>query len=311
MTSPNLGSNTSRAASDADLGSDIEKDANASDQALTAGTKEEQLQNKPTPSSGHPPRSDSPSDPFLVRWDKNDPENPWNWPQPKKWFITAQLALLAFMASLASSITAPANGAIGGYIDVSAEVSVLTISLFVLGFVFGPCVWGPASEIWGRRWSMLPPTFLMGVFAIGFAVSENAASVFVTRFFMGFFGSAPNVNVSAALGDLWEPKERGKAVVWYAVAVVGGPTLGPTIGAALTANSNLGWYVYDIPSCRYQSVDWRRLHANEFFNEQALDRLPPGNLDLRHRRLPLLLLPRNVRPRAARPQSRTSPQRNR
>lgn len=123
------------------------------------------------------------------------------------------------MASLASSITAPANYAIREYIHVGQETAVLTISLFVLGFVFGPCIWGPVSEIWGRRWSMLPATFLMGVFSIGFAVSENAASVFICRFFMGLFGSAPVSNVSAAMGDLWEPKQRGKPVVWYAVSV--------------------------------------------------------------------------------------------
>ena len=40
---------------------------------------------------------------------------------------------------------------------------------------------------------------------------------------------------------MWGPKARGTAVVFYAVAVVGGPTLGPVIGAALTINPQLGW----------------------------------------------------------------------
>jgi hypothetical protein len=251
MTTLSLGSDTpaSKGVSDEDLTKDLEKDANGSDRNVPSEMKP--IDNIPQPpqqqlAGSHVlSTSVSPETPskIIVQWEPNDPENPWNWPNAKKWFITAQLGLLAFMASLASSITAPANNAIAEYISVSHEASVLTISLFVLGFVFGPCIWGPMSEIWGRRWSMLPATFAMGVFGIGFAVSENAASVFVTRFFMGFFGSAPVSNVSAALGDLWEPKQRGKAVVWYAVSVVGGPTLGPTIGAALTVNNHLGWYV--------------------------------------------------------------------
>ena len=81
----------------------------------------------------------------------------------------------------------------------------------------------------------------LGLFGIGTAVSTNAASVFLTRFFGGIFGSAPVSNVSAALGDMYEPKARGIAVTFYAVCVVGGPTVGPVIGSALTANKELGW----------------------------------------------------------------------
>ena len=67
----------------------------------------------------------------------------------------------------------------------------------------------------------------LGLFSIGTATSKNAASICVTRFFGGVFGSAPVSNVAGALGDIWAPKARGIAVTFYAVAVVGGPTLGP------------------------------------------------------------------------------------
>jgi MFS family permease len=110
-----------------------------------------------------------------------------------------------------------------------------------LGFSCGPILWAPISEIWGRRISMLPPMFCLGLLSIGTATSKNAQSIFITRFFGGVFGSAPVANVSAALGDMWSPKARGTAVVFYAVAVVGGPTLGPVIGSALLVNPHLGW----------------------------------------------------------------------
>ncbi|KIW08288.1 uncharacterized protein PV09_01206 [Verruconis gallopava] len=181
------------------------------------------------------------SDRILVGWDENDPENPYNFPDWQKWFITGQLGLLALAASLGSSITAPANGVIAQHFGVSREVSVLTISLFVLGFAFGPCIWAPVSEIWGRKWSMLPALCGLALFSIACAVAQNAATIFVCRFFSGLFGSAAVANVSAALGDIWVPKQRGTAVVLYAVAVVGGPTLGPTIGAAIVVNPHMGW----------------------------------------------------------------------
>jgi hypothetical protein len=180
-------------------------------------------------------------DPFLVKWDEGDPKNPYNWSLKYKSWITFQLGMLALAASLGSSIIAPAERAISEKFDVSQEVAVLSISLYVLGFAFGPCLWAPVSEIWGRRVSMLPAMVGLGLFSIGCACSQNAQTVFITRFFSGIFGSAPVSNVSAALGDMYEAKARGIAVTFYAVAVVGGPTLGPVIGSALTANPHLGW----------------------------------------------------------------------
>lgn len=178
---------------------------------------------------------------ILVDWTESDPDNPRNWSNGYKSWLTFQLGMLALAASLGSSIIAPAEDAISIYTGVSREVTVLCISFYILGFAFGPLLWAPISEVWGRKWSMLPAVFCLGLFSIGTATSKNAASIFITRFFSGLFGSAPVSNVSAALGDIWSPKARGTAVTFYAVAVVGGPTLGPTIGAALTVNPSLGW----------------------------------------------------------------------
>ncbi|XMA09045.1 hypothetical protein WAI453_001836 [Rhynchosporium graminicola] len=182
------------------------------------------------------------SDPNLVTWDgDDDQENPLNWSDGYKWWLTFVLSMLAMAASLGSSIIAPAEDEVAEYIGVSKEVTVLVISLYIIGFAFGPLCWAPISEIWGRRMSLLPAMVCLGLFSIGTAVGKNAQTIFVTRFFAGLFGSAPVSNVTAALGDIWEPKFRGTAVTFYAVAVVGGPTLGPMIGAALLVNPHLSW----------------------------------------------------------------------
>jgi len=182
-----------------------------------------------------------PKDPILVKWEPKDPANPRNWSASYKAWITFQLGMLALAASLGSSIVAPAEPVIAEYLGISEEVTILVISLYVIGFAVGPVFWAPISEIWGRRWSLLPPSLGLALFSIGTATSKNAQSIFVTRFLAGVCGSAPVSNVGAALGDIWSAKSRGTAVAFYAVAVVGGPTIGPTIGAALTVNKHLGW----------------------------------------------------------------------
>ena len=102
-------------------------------------------------------------------------------------------------------------------------------------------LWGPISEVYGRRWGMLPAVFCLALFSIGTATSKNAASIFITRFIGGIFGSAPINNVGAALSDLYTPKDRGMAMTFLAVCISGGPTVGPIIGSALVTNSKLGW----------------------------------------------------------------------
>lgn len=77
----------------------------------------------------------------------------------------------------------------------------------------------------------------MGYSASGFP----PRAILITRLFGGIFGSAPASNVAATLGDIWHQRVRGVAITFYAVAVVGGPTLGPLIGAAFLVAPGLGW----------------------------------------------------------------------
>lgn len=71
-------------------------------------------------------------DEFIVKWDgDDDPENPQNWSTSFKSWVTAQLSMLAFTASLASSIISPANQTIAAYVGVSEDAVVLNVSLYV------------------------------------------------------------------------------------------------------------------------------------------------------------------------------------
>lgn len=77
-------------------------------------------------------QEESEKDEILVGWDgENDPENPQNWTTTFKSWVTLQLGLLAFAGSLSSSIIAPANRTIAGYVGVSENVVVLNVSLFM------------------------------------------------------------------------------------------------------------------------------------------------------------------------------------
>lgn len=191
-----------------------------------------------------PAQSQSNDDPNRVQWAPNDPENPKNWSNSYRAFCTLQLGILAFSASMASSIVSPSAPVLAAKFGLSENIMVFNVSLYVLGFAFGPCIFSGISETLGRRWSLLPAMFCLALFSIGSAVSNTPEALFITRFFGGIFGSAPVSNVAACLGDLYPPKSRGVAVSLYALAVVAGPVIAPLMGAALTLKVSWRWTEY-------------------------------------------------------------------
>ncbi|KAJ5526355.1 hypothetical protein N7494_013005 [Penicillium frequentans] len=194
-------------------------------------------------SRSHPIKETKPEDieAFKVDFELDDVTNPKNFSTLYKIWLVFQMSMLAMTGALGSSIISPGSTQIAEYTSASIEATSLTVALFVLGWAFGPMIWAPVSEVYGRRLGMLPAIFVLGLFSIGTATSKNAESVFLTRFFGGIFASAPISNVPAALGDMFPPATRGNAMTFVALCITGGPTLGPIIGSALTVNHNLGW----------------------------------------------------------------------
>ena len=112
--------------------------------------------------------------------------------------------------------------------------------MLLFGLGLGPLVWAPLSECYGRKPAVLIPYFVAAIFSFATATAKDVQTIMLTRFFAGFFGSAPVTNTGGVLGDLWTPEERGIAIIGYGMAVFGGPVLGPIVGGAIS-QSSLGW----------------------------------------------------------------------
>jgi MFS family permease len=139
-------------------------------------------------------------------------------------------------------------------------------------------LWAPLSEVYGRKIAVLPPYFLSAIFAFATATAKDVQTIFITRFFAGFFGSAPVTITSGVLADLWAPQQRGKAMLAYALTIIGGPLVAPVVGGAIV-HSNLGWrwteYVSTLTLLR--ALDYRPLTSSTDYWHP-----PISNLRLRH-----------------------------
>jgi MFS family permease len=130
---------------------------------------------------------------------------------------------------------------------VSPQVSLIGTSLLLLGYVtkmlfvsrrvdccptltsdlcswgFGPLLWAPLSEVYGRKWPVLVPFFISMLMSFGTACAKDIQTVLITRFFTGFFGAAPITCTGGVYVDIWPASQRGNAIVGYTLAVCGGP----------------------------------------------------------------------------------------
>jgi MFS transporter, DHA1 family, multidrug resistance protein len=100
-------------------------------------------------------------------------------------------------------------------------------------------VWGPSSEVWGRKIPIFTGYAIFALLQIPLALVHSLPALLVLRFLAGVFGAAPLTLVSATYADFWSPVARGNASAIYSVTCFVGPTLGPVIGTYIT--TNLGW----------------------------------------------------------------------
>ncbi|GKU22821.1 polyamine transporter 3 [Fusarium langsethiae] len=182
----------------------------------------------------------------LVIWtSQDDPENPKNWPQVRKWRATVSVSAFVLMNTLSSTIIAPALPYIAETLNVtnSAE-QILLLSIFVLGFAFGPFIACPLSEIHGRSRTIQSWNFLYLVFNTVCGPVNSKAAMFVLRFLAGFFCSASQGIGSGILSDLFTAKERGRAVAVYSIMPLISPVIGPILGGAITRCTTWRWAFY-------------------------------------------------------------------
>ncbi|KAL0959062.1 hypothetical protein HGRIS_014362 [Hohenbuehelia grisea] len=180
-------------------------------------------------------------DPNLVEWDgPHDPENPYNWSKTWKWALTGVCILSTLNVTFASSAPTAATQEVITAFGISAQVSYLMTTTFLLGYVFGPLFWGPGSELLGRR-----PIFVFAMSAytllfLGQSMARNIETLLVTRFLSGFFAVAPLTVVGGTIADIWEIDGRGTATSLFTAGVFSGPILGPIV-AGFIVESYLSW----------------------------------------------------------------------
>ncbi|KAK5626218.1 hypothetical protein RRF57_001933 [Xylaria bambusicola] len=179
--------------------------------------------------------------PYIVDFLDDDQHNPLLLPRWKRYTCTFLVAFatlaVTFISSAYSGVVADINAEFG----ISANLSILGVSVYVLGFAIGPFLWAPLSEQFGRRLPFLGSYIALTAFNGGSVAANSFATLAILRFFAGAFGSSCLTNAGATIADMFDANERGRMLAIFLAAPLLGPSLGPIVGSYLGEAAGWRW----------------------------------------------------------------------
>ncbi|KAH6980698.1 major facilitator superfamily domain-containing protein [Ilyonectria sp. MPI-CAGE-AT-0026] len=177
----------------------------------------------------------------TVDWDgPNDPEMPINWPNFRKWTNLLAISTMTLLTPFASSMLAPAVEQVMQQMgETNRDIGSLSVSIYLLGYAFGPLFLAPLSELYGRLPVYHICTVLFIITNVACALSINIPMLISFRFLTGLVGAGPLTVGPGSVADCFRQKERGKAMAIWTMPVLLGPSIGPAVGAYVSRG--LGW----------------------------------------------------------------------
>jgi len=177
----------------------------------------------------------------VVDFDPNgDSENPRDWPKLYKWGIVALLAFMAFTVTFTCISVVPVANRIVYDLDgtSSKSASVLLVTIWELGEIFGALVVAPLSESFGRYPVFNIANVLFIATNVLAALCQSTPLFIAARALTGV-AVASNVLNPAIVGDMFVDEERGSAMSIIMLAPLLGGSIGPAISGAIA--ENIGW----------------------------------------------------------------------
>ncbi|KZV73189.1 MFS general substrate transporter [Peniophora sp. CONT] len=166
-------------------------------------------------------------------------EHPQTWSKLKRWAAVLTICMGALLGTCASSAAAFAETGIAKEFDVSKEVTILGVSVYVMGLGLGPLIAGPISEVLGRSVVYQGSYLFFFAFSWPVAFAPSIQEYIVFRFFTGFAASAFLSVAGGSVADMFSPDEIATPLAIFTISPFLGPEIGPLYSGFV--NQFLDW----------------------------------------------------------------------
>lgn len=161
----------------------------------------------------------------------------------RKWWALATVMLTMFFASMDQTVVSTAIPTIVGDLKGMSLYAWLFSAYMLTSSITVP-IYGKLSDVFGRK-----PFYIFGLvmFGIGSAVSGQAHSMMELVLARGLQGIGAGAMMSmprATIGDIFDPKERGKWMGMFGAIFGLSSIIGPTIGGWITDTWSWRWVFY-------------------------------------------------------------------
>lgn len=149
------------------------------------------------------------------------------------------LGLLSAIGPFAIDMYLPALPAIGVALHADVHAVQLSLMAFFISFAISQIVYGPASDMFGRKPPLYVGIALFVVGSIGCALAPDIGWLIGFRFLQGLGGGAPIVVPRAIVRDLHTGAEATKLMALLMLVFSVSPILAPLIGSLVIDSA--GW----------------------------------------------------------------------
>ncbi|KAL5603784.1 hypothetical protein FOVSG1_006534 [Fusarium oxysporum f. sp. vasinfectum] len=151
----------------------------------------------------------------------------------EKVLITILLGLCGFVGTMSTTGVLAAVPELVDTFDTTTTVVTSSNALYLLFMGLSSCIWGPASEVFGRKKTYLCSLALFCGFSLGTALAPDLASFLVFRALTATQGTAFLILGSAGICDIYEPIERATSLAWFLSGSMSGYAFGPVLGGSV------------------------------------------------------------------------------
>ncbi|EAI4330767.1 multidrug effflux MFS transporter [Campylobacter upsaliensis] len=143
------------------------------------------------------------------------------------------LALMSSIAPLSTDMYLPALSQVKQSFETSEFLTQLSLASFFIAFALGQLIYGPLSDVFGRKIPVLVGIFLFMLSSLFCVIIDNIYVFIILRFFEALGGCAGVVIARAIVNDLFELKEAASIFALMMVFSALAPMLSPSFGGFL------------------------------------------------------------------------------
>jgi len=153
--------------------------------------------------------------------------------------MTALLALLTAFGPVATDMYVPSMPDIGRLLGTDASAVQWTLSAYLVGFAIGQIIYGPISDKYGRKPTVLIALALFSAGSLACAVAPNINTLIAARTVQALGGCGAIVMARAIVRDLYSGERAGCELSRMGAIMSVAPVFAPLVGGVVQAS--LGW----------------------------------------------------------------------